>query len=81
MAFSIKNVMAVANNKSNGSSIPSKFAFYNADGDTATTAGLIPTTVGIKNGDQVEVIDADYLGHTFYKATVTAGVITLVVYA
>jgi len=81
MAFKIENLLTVSNNKSTGAGIPSKFAFYNSASDTVTAAGFIPNVVGVREGDQVEVIDADYAGHIFYYAAVTAGVITLTVYA
>ena len=71
--------MAIANNKSGVSGIPNVWAFYNADGDTVTAAGFIPADIGVKAGDQVMVIDADYGNNVYYNATVTTGVITLVI--
>jgi len=79
MAFDIKNVMSISNRKSGASGIPSIFAFYNSASDTVTDAGFIPANVGIKEGDQVMVIDADYGNNVYYNATVTTGVITLLI--
>lgn len=80
MAFKIANLMAVANNKNKGAGIPNKFAYWNEDNDTATTSGLIPNTVGVKEGDQVEVIANTKGAHVFYEATVVSNAIVLVAY-
>ena len=80
MTFSIKNLSAICNNKNkiDGAGVPSRWQYWNEDDDTATDAGLIPSTVGVKAGDQVIVVDGDYGNSTDYNATVSSGVITLV---
>lgn len=82
MSYSIKNLMNVTNNKSKtqGAGIPNKWVFYNADSDTVTDAGFIEANNGVKAGDQVEVIAANYASHAYYYAVVSSGVITLTAY-
>lgn len=82
MAYSIKNLQCLTNNKQNleGSGVPSRWQYWNEDDDTVTTAGFIPKFNGVKAGDQIIVVDADYGNSTDYNATAnaTTGVITLV---
>jgi len=81
MAFDIKNIQAICNNKNlvQGGGIPSIFAFYNADADTVTAEDFIPLGNGVKEGDQVISIDADYGNNTWYNAVAdgTTGLLTL----
>jgi len=81
MAYDIKNLAALCNNKNNvsGGGIPSRFQFWNEDGDTVTTEDYIPLFNGVKEGDQVIVVDADYGNSTDYNAVAdgTTGLLTL----
>jgi hypothetical protein len=81
MAFTIKNISSITNNKNliAGGGIPSRFQFWNEDGDTVTTEDYIPLGNGIRKGDQVIVVDADYGNSTDYNAVAdgTTGLLTL----
>lgn len=59
MAFSLKNFGSeVANAKSILGGI-CYYRFFNADGDTLTTAGYFPSNLGLKVNDRICVIPAD----------------------
>lgn len=80
MAFEIKQLSAITNNKNNadGTGTPSIFAYFNLGGDTVTGAGYVPQNVGVKNNDQVQVYAQNGLAIAYYKAVAdSAGVITL----
>lgn len=60
MTFKIVNLVNVVSMKQNqdGDGVPGKWMFFNADADTVTAEGFIPSYVGVRVGDQVEVINA-----------------------
>lgn len=59
MAFTLKNFGSeVANAKSILGGI-CYYRFFNADGDTITTAGYFPSNLGLKLHDRICVIPAD----------------------
>ena len=79
MAFKITNFGSeVANAKSILGGI-CYYRFFNADGDTITTAGYFPSNLGLKLYDRICVIpddptDAD---EWYYVSDVTDGVVTV----
>ena len=81
MAYTIKNLQSIVNNKNlvTGGGIPSIFSYWNEDSDTVTTENYIPLGNGVKEGDQVIVIDGDYGNNTWYNAVAdgTTGLLTL----
>lgn len=74
--FNAKNLRPLADNVTS-SVVPVVWSYYNADNDTVTTAGYIPTGYNVKDKDQVMVIKSDGSGHSWYHATVADNVITL----
>lgn len=79
MAFAIKNFGSeVANAKSILGGI-CYYRFFNADGDTITTAGYFPGNLGLKEGDRICVIPADTSNADvwYYVSDVTDGVVTV----
>lgn len=79
MAFAIKNFGSeVANAKSILGGI-CYYRFFNADGDTITTAGYFPGNLGLKEGDRICVIPADPSNADvwYYVSDVTDGVVTV----
>jgi len=75
MAFSLDNLKTIGNNQGAGKT-PLLWVYNNAGGDTVTTAGYIPSNVGMSAKDHVLVVPASGIG-TMYVATVSSGVITL----
>ena len=75
MAFALANLKTVGNNAGRGKT-PVMWIYDNTAGDTVTTAGYIPANVGMSARDQVLVIPSAGDG-AWYKATTSAGVITL----
>lgn len=75
MAFDLAKLKTVGNNAGRGKT-PLYWIYDNADADTVTTAGFIPSNVGMSARDQVLVVPATGKG-TLYAATVSSGVITL----
>lgn len=79
MAFKIENFGSeVANAKSILGGI-SYYRYFNADGDTLTTAGYFPAKLGLKEGDRICVIPATLssLDVWYYVSDITDGVITV----
>jgi hypothetical protein len=76
MAFSAKNLRPIGDNTTVGV-IPNLWVYFNAAGDTVTTAGYIPMTYGVKAKDMVAVIPAAGTSMAWYHATVSSGKITL----
>lgn len=79
MAFKIENFGSeVANAKSILGGI-CYYRYYNAEGDTLTTAGYFPGSLGLKAGDRICVIPATLssLDVWYYVASVTDGVVTV----
>ena len=77
MAFKEQNLSCVSNNQKTGV-VPAIWVYWNEAADTVTTAGFIPAKYGMSAKDQVLVIDDDGGNNTWYNATVSSGVITLV---
>lgn len=75
MAFSLDNLKTIGNNQGRGKT-PQLWVYNNAAGDTVTTAGFIPSNVGMAARDQIIVVPANGKG-ALYNATVSNGVITL----
>lgn len=79
MAFKIENFGSeVANAKSILGGI-CYYRYFNADGDTLTTAGYFPGNLGLKEGDRICVIpdDVSNLDVWYYVSDVTDGVVTV----
>lgn len=79
MAFKLENFGSeVANAKSILGGI-AYYRYYNAEGDTITTAGYFPSDLGLKLGDRICVIPADLtkLDVWFGVSDLTAGVVTV----
>lgn len=79
MAFTLKNFGSeVANAKSILGGI-CYYRFFNADGDTITTAGYFPSNLGLKQYDRICVIPADASNADvwYYVSDVTDGVVTV----
>ena len=79
MAFEIKNFGSeVANAKSILGGV-CYYRYFNAAGDTITTAGYFPGTLGLKEGDRICVIPADVsnVDVWYYVSDVTDGVVTV----
>lgn len=79
MAFEIKNFGSeVANAKSILGGI-CYYRFFNADGDTITTAGYFPSNLGLKLYDRICVIpaDASNADEWYYVSDITDGVVTV----
>lgn len=75
MAFSLDNLKTIGNNQGAGKT-PLLWIYNNSGSDTVTTAGYIPSNVGMSAHDHVLVVPASGIG-TMYVATVSSGVITL----
>lgn len=76
MAFKKENFGVLFNGAGNA---PRVWVYYNAGGDTVTTAGYFGTNLGIQNNDIVLVLAKDAGGvPTFHKLAVNSstGVIT-----
>lgn len=83
MAFAIKNFGSeVANAKSILGGV-CYYRFFNAEGDTITTAGYFPSNLGLKLGDRICVIPADLTDPDawYYVSDITAGVVTVAAFA
>lgn len=79
MAFALKNFGSeVANAKSILGGV-CYYRFFNADGDTITTAGYFPGNLGLKEGDRICVIPDDLSNADtwYYVSDVTDGVVTV----
>jgi hypothetical protein len=79
MAFKITNFGSeVANAKSILGGI-CYYRFFNADGDTITTAGYFPSNLGLKRYDRICVIpdDPSNADVWYYVSDVTDGVVTV----
>lgn len=79
MAFTLKNFGSeVANAKSILGGI-CYYRFFNADGDTITTAGYFPSNLGLKLYDRICVIPATPTSadEWYYVSAVTNGVVTV----
>lgn len=79
MAFNIKNFGSeVANAKSILGGV-CYYRYFNAEGDTLTTAGYFPGNLGLKEGDRICVIPDDLSNADtwYYVSDVTAGVVTV----
>lgn len=79
MAFKIENFGSeVANAKSILGGI-CYYRYFNADGDTLTTAGYFPSNLGLKEGDRICVIpdDVSNLDVWYYVSDTTDGVVTV----
>ena len=79
MAFTLKNFGSeVANAKSILGGV-CYYRYFNADGDTITTAGYFPSNLGLKVGDRICVIPDDLSNADvwYYVSDVTDGVVTV----
>lgn len=79
MAFKLTNFGSeVANAKSILGGV-CYYRYFNADGDTLTTAGYFPANLGLKVGDRICVIPATltYADEWYGVASVTSGVVTV----
>lgn len=79
MAFTLKNFGSeVANAKSILGGI-CYYRYFNANGDTLTTAGYFPGNLGLKENDRICVIPADPSNADvwYYVSDVTDGVVTV----
>lgn len=75
MAFLKSNLTAFANNAKR---TPRIWNFYNSAGDTVTTAGFMPNTVGLKAGDKVLVFTATPANlPVWYYVSISSGVVSL----
>ena len=77
MAFKVNNLSCVSNNAKRGA-VPAVWIYWNEASDTVTAAGFIPAHYGVAAKDQIMVIDSDGGNNTWYHATISGGVITLV---
>lgn len=83
MAFEIKNFGSeVANAKSILGGV-CYYRYFNAEGDTLTTAGYFPGNLGLKVGDRICVIPDDLTDPDvwYYVSDVTDGVVTVAAFA
>jgi hypothetical protein len=83
MAFKIENFGSeVANAKSVLGGV-CYYRYFNANGDTLTTAGYFPGNLGLKVGDRICVIPATLSSKDvwYYVASVSAGVVTVAAFA
>lgn len=79
MAFKIENFGSeVANAKAVLGGV-CYYRYFNAGGDTLTTAGYFPGNLGLKVGDRICVIPATLTNADawYYVASVSAGVVTV----
>lgn len=79
MAFTLKNFGSeVANAKSILGGI-CYYRYFNAEGDTLTTAGYFPSNLGLKVNDRICVIpdDPSNLDVWYYVSDITDGVVTV----
>lgn len=77
MAFTAKYLRPLGDNVTEGVS-PVVWTYYNAGGDTLTTAGFIPAGYGVKAGDKVLAIGATASAlPVWYYASVSGSTITL----
>lgn len=75
MTFKLENLKSIGNNQGSGKT--PMLWMYDAGSDTVTSAGYIPSNVGVKNHDQIIVVPSNGKG-ALYSATVSSsGVITL----
>lgn len=83
MAFKLTNFGSeVANAKSILGGV-CYYRYFNADGDTLTTAGYFPSNLGLKEGDRICVIPADLTDPDvwYYVSDLTDGVVTVAAFA
>lgn len=79
MAFKIENFGAeVANAKSTLGGV-CYYRYFNADGDTITTAGYFPSNLGLKVGDRICVIPSGLTKQDAWYgvSAITAGKVTV----
>lgn len=79
MAFKLTNFGSeVANAKSILGGV-CYYRYFNADGDTLTTAGYFPSNLGLKEGDRICVIPDDLtkLDVWYGVSDITDGVVTV----
>ena len=79
MAFTLKNFGSeVANAKSILGGI-CYYRYFNAEGDTLTTAGYFPSNLGLKVNDRICVIpdDPSNADVWYYVSDITNGVVTV----
>lgn len=79
MAFTLKNFGSeVANAKSILGGI-CYYRYFNAEGDTLTTAGYFPSNLGLKVNDRICVIpdDPSNADVWYYVSDITDGVVTV----
>ena len=79
MAFAIKNFGSEVSNAKSILGGICYYRFFNADGDTITTAGYFPGTLGVKKGDRICVLPATLSSADkwYYVSDVTDGVVTV----
>lgn len=83
MAFKIENFGSeVANAKSILGGV-CYYRYFNADGDTLTTAGYFPGTLGLKVGDRICVIPATLSNADawYYVSAVSGSTVTVAAFA
>lgn len=76
MAFNKKYLRALGDNATAGVS-PVMWSYFNAGSDTVTTAGFVPSNVGVHAKDIVAVIPAAGNDLDWYYTTESSGVLTL----
>ena len=83
MAFTLKNFGSeIANAKSILGGI-CYYRYFDADGDTLTTAGYFPGNLGLKVNDRICVIPSDPSNADvwYYVSDVTDGVVTVAAFS
>lgn len=76
MAFKAKNLRPLGDNTTAGV-VPALWVYFNADSDTVTTAGYVPTSYGVKEKDMVAVIPAAGTSMAWYHVVLTSGKLVL----
>lgn len=74
MTFKLENLTPLNNGK-NGK-VPVLWTYWNEGGDTLTAAGFFPLSSGLKAGDQITVINADYTEQSTGYITEALGALT-----
>ena len=74
MSFNIENLTPLNNGK-NGK-VPTMWTYFDKNGDTLTETGYFPKSCGLRNGDQVIVISADYTTRTNGYVLESNGILT-----
>lgn len=76
MSFNIE-LLTPLNNGKNGK-VPTMWTYWNKDGDTLTETGYFTKSSGLRNGDQIVVIGADYTTRTNGYVLESNGILTFI---